>query len=352
MSHTPPDNGPLRLLVEQNVQHESGQVLLRSKLRAVSRRMGFSQLTRERMELVCNEMVTNQIKFALGSGLVQVWESRLPRPALDIFAIDYGPGIPDLDRAQRDGYTTANTLGKGLGAIRRLAHESEMYSVPDTGTDQLPWHGAAVWARFYDAESHPVRSTPASYGLCLRAHQDSLFNGDALAVNLNGTRTRWLHVDGLGHGREAAEAVRGVDQVLHIDAPLETLMQNIDRRMTAGGRGAVGLLCEIEHASNTLSFVGVGDMSAYLICNGERRSITFSPGILGHDHRSLRAESLSFPPQALFFTCSDGLRRNWTLRSFPGLWRLHPQLIAFLLAQVTSRGNDDRSLFVIRTAAN
>ncbi|MDA8362595.1 MAG: SpoIIE family protein phosphatase [Gammaproteobacteria bacterium] len=352
MSGTLAEAAPVRMHVEQSVKSESGQVLLRSKLRAVSRRMGFSQVARERMELVCNEMVTNQMKFAKGSGLVQVWETQLPQPALDIFALDYGPGIPDLDRALRDGFTTANTLGKGLGAIRRLAHESEIYSVPDANTDDLPWHGTAVWARFHTTEPRHAAPRLPLYGACLRAYQDSLFNGDALAVTSDRAQTRWLHVDGLGHGQEAAEAVRGAGQILHESASLETQMQNLDRRLAAGGRGAVGLLCEADHAQNTLSFMGVGDMSAYLICNGERRSIAFSPGILGHDHRSPHVESLPFPVQALFLTCSDGLRRNWTLRSFPGLWRLHPQLIAFVLAQVTSRGNDDRSLFVIRTAPN
>ncbi|MHB8426660.1 MAG: ATP-binding protein [Acidiferrobacterales bacterium] len=349
MNKAQPESTPVRLLVEQSVKSESGQVLLRSKLRAVSRRMGFSQIARERMELVCNEMVTNQMKFANGSGLVQIWEMHVPQPALDIFALDYGPGIPDVELAQRDGVTTANTLGKGLGAINRLAHESSIYSVPDSNSADLPWHGTAIWARFHAIEPRPATAPLPQYGICLRAYQDSLFNGDALALASNHTQTRWLHVDGLGHGQEAAEAVRGAGEILQENASLDTLLKSLDRRL-AGSRGAVGLLCEVDHAQNTLSFIGVGDMSAYLICNGDRRSIAFFPGILGHDHRHPEVESLSFPPQALFLTSSDGLRRNWTLRSFPGLWRLHPQLVAFVLSQVTSRGNDDRSLFVIRTA--
>jgi len=336
-----------RLLIEQPVKNESGQVLLRSKLRAVSRRMGFSQIARERMELVCNEMLTNQMKFANGSGLIQIWEISTPKPALDFFALDYGPGIPDLEQAMRDGFTTANTLGKGLGAIRRLAHESEIYSLPPGLATDTPWHGTAIWTRFYIGESGST--TPHQYGGYLRAYQDDLFNGDILAVAGTATHTRWLHMDGLGHGREAAETVMGAEAVLREDAPLSELMASLDRRL-AGSRGAVGMVCEADHLEKTLSFVGVGDMSAFLICNGDRHGVAFAPGILGHDHRSFRVESLSFQPQALFLTNSDGLRRNWTLKSFPGLWRLHPQLIAFLFAQVMSRGNDDRSLFVIRTA--
>ncbi|MBI3574809.1 MAG: hypothetical protein HY083_04055, partial [Gammaproteobacteria bacterium] len=86
----------MKLLIEQGAKGDSGVVLLRSKLRAVSRRMGFNDLKREQMELVCNEMVTNQNKFAQGNGLVQIWETALPRPALDLFAFDYGKGILNI----------------------------------------------------------------------------------------------------------------------------------------------------------------------------------------------------------------------------------------------------------------
>jgi len=110
----------MKLLIEQGAKGDSGVVLLRSKLRAVSRRMGFNDLKREQMELVCNEMVTNQNKFAEGNGLVQIWETAHPKPALDLFALDYGKGILNIKAAVEDGFTTAGTMGKGLGAIRRL----------------------------------------------------------------------------------------------------------------------------------------------------------------------------------------------------------------------------------------
>ena len=50
-----------KLLYEYRVRDESTQMLLRSKMRAVSRRMGFSDTVREKMELVCNELTSNQM---------------------------------------------------------------------------------------------------------------------------------------------------------------------------------------------------------------------------------------------------------------------------------------------------
>ena len=47
---------------------------------------------------------------------------------------DKGPGIPDVARALKDGYTTSNGLGLGLGGARRLSSEFAIESRPGEGT--------------------------------------------------------------------------------------------------------------------------------------------------------------------------------------------------------------------------
>ncbi len=335
----------MRLLIEQGAKGDSGVVLLRSKLRAVSRRMGFSDLKREHMELVCNEMVTNQNKFAEGNGLVQIWETYDPAPALDLFAFDYGKGILNVHAAIQDGYTTAGTMGKGLGAIRRLSSQSEIYSLPTGHSGDADWHGTAVWSRFFLDDSKPEYFH--DLGAYSRAYQDSSFNGDRIQVHVGESKTRWLHLDGLGHGREAAEVVEGIGHFLDDTTPVDGLMARLSTRLQ-GTRGAVAMICEVDRASHAMTVCGVGDMVAHLISSGDKKAISFSPGVLGHAHRSLETFTFPFPDQALLITASDGLRRNMTLRTFPDLWRLHPQLIALVLGQVMGRHNDDRSVFTIR----
>ena len=339
----------MKLLVEQGAKGDSGVVLLRSKLRAVSRRMGFSDTKREHMELVCNEMVTNQIKYAEGNGLVQIWEASVPAPALDLFAFDYGKGILNVPNAIQDGYTTAGTMGKGLGAIRRLSDDSEIYSLPAEHAGESPWHGTAMWSRFYRDDSAPKYFH--DLGACIRAYHDSSYNGDLIQVRTGESKTRWLHMDGLGHGREAAEAVEGIGRFLDDETPVDGLMQRLSARLE-GTRGAVAMICEVDRGTRAMTICGVGDMVAHLIASGEKKAISFSPGVLGHAHRSLETFSYPFPDQALLITASDGLRRSMTLRSFPELWRLHPQLIALVLGQVMGRHNDDRSVFTLRVNSN
>ncbi len=336
----------MNLLIEQGAKGDSSLVLLRSKLRAVSRRMGFSEVKREQMELVCNEMVTNQNKFAEGNGLVQIWEVDGPVPALDLFAFDYGNGIPNIEVALKDGFTTARTMGKGLGAISRLSSQNEFYSIPADNVMDSPWHGVAIWARFYRDQGALPR-LPHEAGRYNRAYHDSPFNGDLLSVRADHDKTRWLHMDGLGHGREAEEVVRGLGEILNQDMTIEGYIQTLNDRLR-GSRGAVALICEIENSSQTLKIGGVGDMAAHLIVSGDKKTISFSPGVLGHAHRTPEVSILSFPPQALLITASDGLRRSMSLRTFPELWRLHPQMVALFLGQVMGRHNDDRSVFTIR----
>lgn len=336
-----------KLLLNQTVRNESAHVLIRSKLRAVSHRLGFSDVSRDRMELVANEILSNQMKYSGGSGMFQIWETALPAPGLDLFGMDYGPGITHLGKALQDGFSTINTLGKGLGAIRRLSHESEFYTIPRNNGSSYPWYGTAIWSRFY--ATPPNNNNAHQTGTYLRAYQDDRYNGDFLSIIHHGKKLRWLHLDGLGHGAAAAAVSdRAADLIEDINMPISKVMATLSQRLQ-GSRGAVALACEVDTESRTATITGAGDVVGHLILNGEKKSITVAPGVLGHAHRSLELQTFQYPPQACFITASDGLRKNWTLSSFPELWRRHPQLIAFVLGQVTNRGTDDCSLFTVRT---
>jgi serine/threonine-protein kinase RsbT len=56
------------------------------------------------------------------------------RRGLRLVFEDKGPGIPDLQQALRDGFTTGSGLGLGLGGARRLSSEFDIASTPGQGT--------------------------------------------------------------------------------------------------------------------------------------------------------------------------------------------------------------------------
>jgi serine/threonine-protein kinase RsbT len=56
------------------------------------------------------------------------------RKGLRLVFEDQGPGIPDIQLALKDGYTTGSGLGLGLSGAKRLCNEFDVYSKPGEGT--------------------------------------------------------------------------------------------------------------------------------------------------------------------------------------------------------------------------
>ncbi|HEX5566828.1 MAG TPA: ATP-binding protein, partial [Streptomyces sp.] len=56
------------------------------------------------------------------------------RRGIRLTVADEGPGIPSLEEALADGFTTGAGLGHGLGGARRLMHEFEVRTAAGKGT--------------------------------------------------------------------------------------------------------------------------------------------------------------------------------------------------------------------------
>jgi anti-sigma regulatory factor (Ser/Thr protein kinase) len=73
------------------------------------------------------------VRFA-SNGQVHIELLEHPRPGIRIVARDTGPGIPDIDQALADGYSTYHGLGLGLPGARRLMDEFTLTSETNVGT--------------------------------------------------------------------------------------------------------------------------------------------------------------------------------------------------------------------------
>ncbi|MHB1590228.1 MAG: ATP-binding protein [Sulfuricella sp.] len=342
-----------RLLYNSPVQNESALILLRSRLSAIAQRLGFPDGKREDMLLVASEMVSNQVKHANGRGLFQVWQQ--PGPILDILALDFGPGIPCLSQARQDGYSSVNTLGKGLGSIYRLSDESFVYTQQESIAPIKKWSGAVFLSRFhpgskkndYDKDASAARdsSTALEIGLFSRSLSDDRYNGDRIYLQKTGDTLRWLHLDGLGHGEQAQAATANLAAHLsHCDSA-DSILAAVDRQLK-GTRGAVAIIGEFGLAGKALNILGVGDMHAHVMVNEDLHSLSFAPGVLGKEHQKPDPFHLAFGKRCLVISASDGIRRNWDVSNFPGLFHQHPQLIAYTLGNIMGRISDDQSLCV------
>ncbi|MEO1766574.1 SpoIIE family protein phosphatase [Thiobacter aerophilum] len=336
------DSSACKLLFADAIGNESAGILLRSRLQSVARRLGFADARRENMVLVASEMVTNLIKHAHGRGVLQIWQQ--PGNVLDLLSFDYGPGVENPSLAQADGFSTAGTLGKGLGSMQRLADRFGLFSQRPS-REEGRWHGTAVWCRF-----EPGSRPPARYevGLFVRSLADDRHNGDHIYLHEDGERLRLLHLDGLGHGAEAAYATSHLARQLAEAESLPALVDRVDRQLRSTTRGAVAIACELLPRQRRLTLMGVGDMAGHVCRDGTVDRYAFAPGVLGREHKTPRPVEVALEPGAVLVSTSDGIRRGWDEKTFPGLCRQHPQLVAYVLGNSMARLTDDQSVCVLR----
>lgn len=116
------------------VRTEEDIVKIRHRVRQWSAELGFSLVDQTKIVTAASELARNAVVYG-GGGTVelQVLQDGA-RKGLRLAFLDRGPGIPNVDLALRDGYTTGSGLGLGLGGARRLVNEFEIDSRPGEGT--------------------------------------------------------------------------------------------------------------------------------------------------------------------------------------------------------------------------
>ena len=99
-----------------------------------SQQAGFAETPSRMIATAVSELARNILKYARNG------EIRLRRVegsrgrGIEILAVDQGPGIPDLDEAMRDHFSSGGSLGLGLPGIKRMMDEFSLHSVPGEGT--------------------------------------------------------------------------------------------------------------------------------------------------------------------------------------------------------------------------
>jgi anti-sigma regulatory factor (Ser/Thr protein kinase) len=126
------------------VRTDADIVSARQAARELATRLEFSPTDTTLIATAVSEVARNIVRFA-DSGEVVVTEVSEPRCGISIVARDAGPGIPDVEQALRDGYSTYQGLGLGLPGARRLMDEFAVVSETGRGTTvtMTKWRGEA-----------------------------------------------------------------------------------------------------------------------------------------------------------------------------------------------------------------
>lgn len=95
---------------------------------------GFSLVDQTKLVTAASELARNTLDYGGGGEVAITRVEELPRKGVRLLFSDQGPGIPDIEAALRDGFTTGGGLGLGLGGARRLCNEFSIESTPGKGT--------------------------------------------------------------------------------------------------------------------------------------------------------------------------------------------------------------------------
>jgi RNA polymerase sigma factor (sigma-70 family) len=119
--------------VRISVHVDADIVVARQAARELASRLGFSATDLTILATAVSEISRNIVRFA-DSGEVVIELVEDSRRGVRVTARDTGPGIPDIEQALTDGYSTYSGLGLGLPGARRLMDDFAVVSEPGHGT--------------------------------------------------------------------------------------------------------------------------------------------------------------------------------------------------------------------------
>ncbi len=112
---------------------EPDVVAIRRRVREISAQLGFTLVDQTKVVTAASELARNTVIYG-GGGIVQLESLNGPRVGLRLIFEDKGPGIPDVELALRNGFTTGSGMGLGLGGAKRLVNDFEIVSRTGEGT--------------------------------------------------------------------------------------------------------------------------------------------------------------------------------------------------------------------------
>jgi serine/threonine-protein kinase RsbT len=117
-----------------SIQSSADVVLVRQAVRQCAVDLKLSLVDQTKLVTAASELARNTLDYGGGGTVtIETIDNGNRRGVRLIFA-DQGPGIPDIELALKDGYTTGNGLGMGLSGTKRLVNEFDIVSKVGEGT--------------------------------------------------------------------------------------------------------------------------------------------------------------------------------------------------------------------------
>ena len=308
----------------------------------IARRRGYDDADAGRVALVATELATNLIKHGGGGELLVGSFDNGVSNGLELLALDKGPGMANVAACLTDGYSSAGTPGRGLGAVVRQSHFVDIASWPGVGTAVL------VHITTGQSKTPTPSSSGNAWGAVSVPMRGERVCGDGWSVSNEAIGRTLLVADGLGHGPDAAEAaVEAIRLFKRFGGHhVPTLLDHVHGGLRST-RGAAVSIARFDAAAKKIIFSGIGNVAGVLVMNGQLRRMVSMAGTAGHVARKIQAFDYPFE-RGMVILHSDGLQTSWTLDRYSGLEAFHPTLIAGVLYRDLTRHRDDATVLVAK----
>src|SRR5262249_47300598 len=117
-----------------DIRSSDDVVRVRQVTRTMAIAAGLSLVDQTKIITAASELARNTLDYGGGGSVLAEAIEAMGRRGVRLTFEDQGPGIPDIEAALKDGYTSGKGMGLGLGGARRLSNEFTIQSKPGEGT--------------------------------------------------------------------------------------------------------------------------------------------------------------------------------------------------------------------------
>jgi anti-sigma regulatory factor (Ser/Thr protein kinase) len=315
---------------------------IKREIHNLSLQLGFTPHRAGETDIIVAELTSNLIKYANGGELLYRATIEEEQNTIEIYCLDKGIGFDNLAKIMNDGYSSSNTLGQGLGAIKRLSNDFQIYSVKNWGCVQYVRICAKTDSLL------PALQQGLNYNAIAVNYPGEKVCGDGYYVKFSKKGFQIFVGDGLGHGENANEAVqlalKTFKQSLESD-PAE-ILRDIHSSVKKS-RGLVATIAAVDYKSEVWTICGIGNINTRIFDGLENKTYAPYNGIIGHNiPRTLNNTIVPYKRHQIIVMHSDGLRTRWNLNDMASILKQSPGLIASSLYKDNLRGTDDATILV------
>lgn len=310
--------------------------ILNQAVREICLSNRFDKVDTEQMVLACSEMGHNAVRHGYG-GRAEIFELKAGK-MIRVVISDSGPGIPNIELASREGYTTVKTsLGLGLEGAQRLVDNFIINSLVN--------HGTTVTLEKY----RPLPKETIDYGLVSIPDNNYNYNGDQYVLKeYDGDSLLIGVIDGPGQGYDAHSIAQTCKQFVENNyrKTLPELLTALNTLMKESNDD-VGITCSLARITpGEFAYLGLGDTHAYLIIDDQpMQHLTNQQGRVGYV-RNVKTNKLeqTFKEKLTVILCSDGIKSMHE----PLPDSLYAQDLANVLFDQYHRPNGDATVFIAK----